>query len=100
MFSLTLQPVQTFLTLTAKVSDRKTDVSLSLNKEDIKSQRATSSGPKPESPQEKVEQGKDLSEPEKFDIRLNEGLNYAELKCQNTASEKRELMRFWINVLP
>lgn len=101
MFSLTLQPVQTFLTLTATVFDRKTEVSLTLNKEDIKSQSATTNGAKQqqETPQETVEE-KDLSEPEKFDIRLNEGLNYAELKCQHSTGEKKELMRFWINVLP
>lgn len=101
MFSLTLQPVQTFLTLTATVFDRKTEVSLTLNKEDIKSQSATTNGAKQQqdTPQETVEE-KDLSEPEKFDIRLNEGLNYAELKCQHSTGEKKELMRFWINVLP
>lgn len=102
LFSLTLQPVQTFLTLAATLNDKKSATSLTVNKENINSERTTlnSLAQQQGSTQDKKEQQEDSSGSEKFDIRLNEGLNYVEFKCEKAESEKKEVMRFWINVLP
>ncbi|QLL30630.1 hypothetical protein HG536_0A04470 [Torulaspora globosa] len=102
MFSLTLQPVQTFLTLTATMNDKKAVTSLTVNKENINSERATLNSMKQQQDnnREKTELQEDNAGSEKFDIRLNEGLNYVEFKCEQPESEKKEVMRFWINILP
>ncbi|CCF58001.1 hypothetical protein KAFR_0D03530 [Kazachstania africana CBS 2517] len=102
IFSFSLEPVQTFLTLVANVKDPKLKSSLTLNRESVKPRDDV----KPKVIKPENEDAKpDLEEVDndpitKFDIRLNEGLNYLEYKCEMENAEESELLRFWINVLP
>lgn len=102
MYSLTLQPVQTFLTLIANISGEKLTTSLMVNTENIKSHRAALNAIKQQQDTPEAENEPEIINkgPERFDIRLNEGLNYVEFKCEDANDEKKELMKFWINVLP
>ncbi|QLG72673.1 hypothetical protein HG535_0D03810 [Zygotorulaspora mrakii] len=103
MYSFNLQPVQTFLTLTAKIRHAGLESSLMVNSENIKSLKVSTDAMKQEDGQQ-LEQNEEKevikNDSERFDIRLNEGLNYIVFKCQNSDKEKIEFMKFWVNVLP
>lgn len=99
MFSFCVEPVQTFLTITAKVTALNLKCILTVNKDVIKSLKDKSSSKvtNQDSGEVKVEENE---EPEKFEIRLNEGLNELEFKCHAEESQDFEVMKFWVNVLP
>ncbi|SCU89561.1 LANO_0D05468g1_1 [Lachancea nothofagi CBS 11611] len=87
MYSLTLPPVQTSVTITTLV-DYPTDSNyqsvLSVNKEKTSPSVSTDESPVQE----------------RYEVRLTEGNNYIEFTCQDLDSEKSEVLRLWIVVLP
>lgn len=38
--------------------------------------------------------------PSRYEIRLPEGLNYLEYTCQDLDSDRIEVVKFWVDVLP
>ncbi|CDF89981.1 ZYBA0S05-06150g1_1 [Zygosaccharomyces bailii CLIB 213] len=94
MYSFTLQPVQTYLTLIADVDGKKVETSLSVNSETMKAHQQQT-----DSAQDDKELEPRIVGTERYDIRLNEGLNFVEYKCEDDEGRK-ETMRFWVNVLP
>lgn len=102
MYSFSLQPIQTFLTLMAETIDTSVQTTLTVNKETINANN-TPAPLKPEETEEgtqNIKPDKIIGEPQTYDIRLNEGLNFIEFKCNDTTNSKNELMKFWVNVLP
>ncbi|GAV52072.1 hypothetical protein ZYGR_0AG00630 [Zygosaccharomyces rouxii] len=94
MFSFTLQPVQTYLTLIADVDGKKLETSLMVNSESVKAHQQQT-----DSAQDEKEPEPRIVGTERYDIRLNEGLNFVEYRCEDQEGRK-ELMKFWVNVLP
>lgn len=113
-FSFSLEPIQTFLTVIAKLNETELKSTLLLNSDIIKPRKDTKKPlppPQQHSPDNAdtiVEELKERDpEPEKFDLRLNEGLNLLEFKCGPETEDdteetnlSNESMKFWINVLP
>lgn len=94
MFSFTLQPVQTYLTLIADVDGKQLETSLMVNSENVKAHQQQT-----DSAQDEKEPEPRIVGTERYDIRLNEGLNFVEYRCEDQEGRK-ELMKFWVNVLP
>ncbi|CAD1785010.1 similar to Saccharomyces cerevisiae YKR008W RSC4 Component of the RSC chromatin remodeling complex [Maudiozyma barnettii] len=117
-FTISLDPIQTFLTLVAKIGTSNLESTLRLNNDIIKPRVEnkkhqptihlnTNSG----SPSVQDEKNDNINDTEihteNFDIRLNEGLNLLEFSCETKNGEvennnvlSKETMKFWINVFP
>ena len=116
IFSLALDPVQTFLTVVAKVTKSNLKVVLQLNKDVVRprkdKKRQHSTIENPLNGDENAQEDTSNAEPtsEKFDVRLSEGLNMLEVRCETVAEMNAngettvppvvESMKFWINVAP
>ncbi|CCE64182.1 hypothetical protein TPHA_0G03420 [Tetrapisispora phaffii CBS 4417] len=98
MFSFSLQPIQTFITLTADINDNTHDITLKLNKDIIPKNNQTNNSAQPVD--ENTKKLVSVSDKVTFDLRLNEGLNIIELNCKDNANNTSEVMKFWVNVLP
>ena len=116
IFSLSLDPIQTFLTVVTRVTKPNLKVILQLNKDimrprkDKKRQHNAVDGAS--TGEEGAQEDATDLEPvqEKFDIRLTEGLNMLEVRCETTMGDSTatettvppivESMKFWINVAP
>ncbi|SMN17741.1 similar to Saccharomyces cerevisiae YKR008W RSC4 Component of the RSC chromatin remodeling complex [Maudiozyma saulgeensis] len=121
IFTISVDPIQTFLTVVAKVNNSNLKSALQLNNDTIKP-RVENKKHQPTIQQnfnsgslstqdEKNENFTDSeTHTENFDIRLNEGLNLLEFSCETTNIENgevennnvmsKETMKFWINVFP
>ena len=120
IFSLSLDPIQTYLTMIAKVKNSKLRSTLHLNNDLVRPRnepKATLSiphingdGTPSVQSQEKIHENQSDNEThnEKFDIHLNEGLNLLEYECYTPGDsndiinnvDSKEVMKFWINVFP
>ncbi|EDO14897.1 hypothetical protein Kpol_348p1 [Vanderwaltozyma polyspora DSM 70294] len=92
MYSFSLQPIQTFLTLVVDTADPSSESTLIVNKDVINMNNNNRSSVT----QNELQQDNNRS----YDIRLNEGLNFIEFKCKDSSKTKDESMKFWVNVLP
>ncbi|SCU94820.1 LADA_0G11540g1_1 [Lachancea dasiensis] len=89
MYSITLPPVQTAVTISARTNNspnKRTQSSLFVNKE-----RAN---PSPNMPTE------EFMEPLLFEVRLSEGNNFLEFTCEDLNNGNFEVLKIWIVVLP
>lgn len=101
MYTITLQPIQTKLTLVTQPTRPNLQFTLFVNKEQVKSRKAISDERKMLTLQvdEKPKMtGSDGIEKEEFDLKLVEGLNCLEVKCSDNAKNINEKLDIWVNV--
>lgn len=100
MYSLSLQPIHTQVTIAADTTKSGIKISLVLNRMLVKSRKMIINERNLMHLQSEVKP--DLSglvgEREEFDIRLSEGLNMLELRCIDTAQSQEEVVKLWINI--
>lgn len=100
MYSLSLQPIHTQVTMAADTTKSGIKISLVLNRMLVKSRKMIINERNLMHLQSEVKP--DLSglvgEREEFDIRLSEGLNMLELRCIDTAQSQEEVVKLWINI--
>ena len=120
IFSLSLDPTQTYLTVIAKVKNSKLRSILHLNNDLIRPRNEprvvlpipninNNGTPDIQTQDDNREnQSDNETHNEKFDIHLNEGLNLLEFECRAAGDSTEsidnkdtvETMKFWINVFP
>ncbi|SCV01353.1 LAME_0G15676g1_1 [Lachancea meyersii CBS 8951] len=87
MFSLTLPPVQTAVTIQTRVNLKANcESSLVVNKEKLSALPSVSTDNQPAA--------------SRYEVRLAEGNNHVEFTCQDIEENKVEVLKLWIVVLP
>ncbi|CCH62719.1 hypothetical protein TBLA_0I00590 [Henningerozyma blattae CBS 6284] len=116
-FSFSLEPIQSFLTLESTLNENNNtsfETVLIMNNEIVKSdkqaimqkrqQQQNQINHDTHNKENSIDLSKDQNEsllgPEKFELRLHEGLNQLEFRCTDKISGQIEKIKFWISIYP
>lgn len=101
MFTISLQPVHTRLTMLMEPTKPDLEFKLLLNKEIVKSRNTINDERRMLTLQvdEKPNlTGSNTLEKEQFDLKLVEGLNFLEITCSDISQNINEKLQIWINI--
>ncbi|KAL3228967.1 Chromatin structure-remodeling complex subunit RSC4 [Nakaseomyces bracarensis] len=101
MYTISLQPIHTRLTMVTEPTKPNLQFTLFVNKEMVKSRKVITDERKLLTLQmdEKPNLlGSDVKVKEEFDMKLVEGLNCLEVKCSDSTNNVDEVLKIWINI--